>query len=225
MADDARPVDGTRWGEWVRAGAERLDSLARSWTVFVRNTDELLDVLDRPNNDVALSMVLMGDDREAIGPFWGEVDQRLHNELASAVSLVDHTRRLLEYLGSDVSGIIAEYTDRNLKIMEMNETKFLRKLRNYLLHYGTAPILQSLNLVSGEHSLKLNAARLLRWPEWNVQMRKYLSVFGDRDGPLLRQEVAVYATAMSDMYRWLFEQRVAIFNDPDVLDRFRIDGP
>lgn len=225
MADDARPVDGTRWGEWVRAGAERLDSLARSWTVFARNTDELLDVLDRPNNDVVLSLVLMGDDREAIGPFWGEVDQRLHNELASAVSLVDHTRRLLEYLGSDVSGIIAEYTERNLKIMAMNETKFLRKLRNYLLHYGTAPILQSLNLASGEHSLKLNAASLLKWPEWNVQMRKYLSAFGDRDGPLLRQEVAVYATAMSDMYHWLFEQRVAIFNDPDVLDRFRIDGP
>ena len=225
MADDAGPVDGARWGEWVHAGAERLDSLGRSWTVFARNTDELLEVLDRPNNDVVFSMVLMGDDRDAIGPFWGEVDQRLHNELASAVSLVDHTRRLFEYLGSDVPAIIAEYTERNSKIMAMNETKFLRKLRNYLLHYGSAPILQSMSLSSGEHSLKLNAASLLKWPEWNVQMREYLSGFGDQDGPLLRQEVAVYATAMFDMFSWLFEQRIAIFNDPDVLDRFRIDGP
>jgi len=30
VADDARLVDGTRWGERVQAGAERLDSLGRA---------------------------------------------------------------------------------------------------------------------------------------------------------------------------------------------------
>ena len=224
MGDVVRPVDGPRWGEWVRAGAERLDSLGRSWTVFARNTDELLEVLDRPNNDVGFSMVLMGDDRDAIGSFWNEVDQRLHNELASAVSLVEHTRRLLEYLGSDVPAIMAEYTERNSRIMAMNETKFLRKLRNYLLHYGTAPILQSMSLSTGEHSLKLNAASLLKWPQWNAETREYLSAFDAQDGPVLRQEVAIYATAMLDMFSWLFKQRIAIFNDPEVLDRFRTEG-
>ena len=225
MTEEARPVDGAKWGAWVHGGAERLDSLGRSWTVFARNTDELLEVLDRPNNDVAFSMVLMGDDRDAIGPFWSEVDQRLHNALASAVSLVDHTRPLLEYLGSDVPAIVSEYTERNAKIMAMNETKFLRKLRNYLLHYGSAPILQSISLNSSHHSLKLNAARLLEWSEWNVQMREYLSGFGDNDGPLLREDVATYARAMYEMFSWLFGQRVSIFNDPDVLERFRIDAP
>lgn len=225
MTDDARPIDGSRWGEWARVGAERLDSLGRSWIVFARNTNELLDLLDRPNKDVLFSIALMGDDRDAIGLYWGEVDQRLHNELASAASLIDHARRHLEYFESDVPGIFAEYTERNLKITAMSETKFLRKLRNFLLHYGTAPILHSLDLVSGEFSLKLNATSLLKWPEWNVEMREYLSAFDDRNGPLLRREVEAYAIAMLDMFSWLFSQRLAILNDPNVLDRFRIDGP
>ncbi len=225
MTDDLRPIDGARWGEWVRAGGERLDSIGRSWIVFKRNTDELLNVLDRPNNDVIFSMVLMGDDRDAIGSFWGEVDQRLHNELASAISLIDHARRHLVYFKSDVPVIFAEYEKRNLTIRNMNETKFLRNMRNYLLHYGTAPMVQSLNLISGGHSFMLNAASLLKWSGWNAEMREYLSTFGDQAGPLLGQEVTVYANAMLNMFSWLFEQRLALFNDPDILNRFRIDEP
>lgn len=225
MTDDLRPIDGARWGEWARAGGERLNSIGRSWIVFQRNTDELLNVLKRPNDDVMFSMVLLGDARGAIDSFWGEVDQRLHNELASAVSLIDHTRRHLEYFKSDVPVIFAEYEKRNLTIKNMNETKFLRNMRNYLLHYGTAPMVQSFNLISGGHSFMLNAASLLKWSGWNVEMREYLSTFGDRAGPLLGQEVTVYANAMLNMFSWLFEQRLALFNDPDILNRFRIDEP
>ena len=95
--DDQRPVDGNLWGQWVRAGNDRWEVVRRSWSVFVRNTTELVDLLKIPANDVATSRQLMRDDREATALFWEELDQRLHNQLASAVSLVDHTRRLLAY--------------------------------------------------------------------------------------------------------------------------------
>ncbi len=223
LIDNTRPIDGGKLGKWTSAGIEILNSIERSWTVFESNTNELLEVLSRPSKDFSLSMILMGDDREGGVSFWGEVDQRLHNELASAVSLVDHTRRLFAYLGTDVPLIIAEYMERNSKITKMNETQFLRKLRNYLLHYGNAPILQSLSLTTSEHSLKLSASSLLKWSEWNAETREYLLAFGDHDGPLIEEVVVVYANAMLDMFIWLFKQRQAIFNDPDVLNRFRID--
>jgi len=88
---------------------------------------------------------LSSDHSTETAEFWDEVDQRLHNELASAVSLVDHTRRLLTHFESDVPDVVASYRERNAGVMALNETRFLRDLRNYLLHYGVAPIIQSIS--------------------------------------------------------------------------------
>ena len=229
--DDQRPVDGNLWGQWVRAGNDRWEVVRRSWSVFVRNTTELIYLLKIPATDIAASLQLMGDDREATGMFWEELDQRLHNQLASAVSLVDHTRRLLEYYESDCPTMVAAYRERNATVANMKEAAFLRDLRNYLLHYGAPPFVQSLSLgpppgagATG-HSLKLSANHLLKWDGWKKQSRLYLSSFGDRDGPVLGQDVAAYAKAMSQLFTWLFSQRVPINNDPAVLARFRLADP
>lgn len=225
MVDDPRPVNGNLWGEWVGAGNERWEVVRRSWAVFGRNTKELIDLLNIPATNRAVALQLMGDDREASRPFWEALDQRLHNQLASAVSLVDHTRRLLAYYRNDVPAMVAEYERRNLSIMEMNETAFLRDLRNYLLHYGSPPVIQTLQLGPGGvtgHSVKLSAAFLLGWNEWKASARRYLSSFAERDGPVLWQVVAAYAKAMSDLVMWLFEQRQVVNRDANVMNRFRI---
>ena len=229
--DDPRPVDGTLWGQWVRAGNDRWEVVRRSWSVFVRNTAELIDLLKIPTNDIAASLQLMSDDREATALFWEELDQRLHNQLASAVSLVDHTRRLLAYYEADVPTMVAEYKRQNAVVTEINEAAFLRDLRNYLLHYGVPPVIQSLALgLTGDtggtgHSIKLSAPRLLEWDGWKKRSRDYLSSFADRDGPVLGQDVATYANAMSTLFTWLFQQRQAVHSDQHALDRFRIDSP
>jgi len=226
MADDTRPVDGARWGEWVRAGSERWEVVRRSLGVFTRNTTELIDLLNRPAADMAFALQLMGDDRATTDAFWDELDQRLHNHISSAVSLVDHTRRLLHYYEAYVPALVKEYERRNAIITEMRETAFLRDLRNYLLHVGMAPIIQTLDLGSTHgHHVKLSAARLLEWPKWSARSHAYLSSFADRDGPVLGRDVVAYANAMSDPFTWLFQQRQAVHNDPTVMNRFRMDPP
>ena len=230
MDDDQRPVDGNLWGQWVRAGNDRWEVVRRSWSVFVRNTTELIDLLNIPATDIAASLQLMGDDREATGMFWEELDQRLHNQLASAVSLVDHTRRLLAYYESDIPAMVGEYRTRNAAVREMSEASFLRDLRNYLLHYGAPPVIQTLTLgPTGDmgatgHSIKLSPRRLLEWDGWKKPSHHYLSSFADRDGPVLGQDVATYANAMSALFAWLFQQHQAVHSDQHVLDRFRIDS-
>ena len=94
---DERPIDMGLWGAWVRSGSERWTVVGRSWSVFQRNTTELMNLLNSPATDPVVAAQLMVDDGEATTPFWDELDQRLHNQLASAASLVDHRRRLLEY--------------------------------------------------------------------------------------------------------------------------------
>ena len=152
--DDDRPVDGNLWGQWVRAGAERWEVVRRSWSIFVRNTTELVSILSLPTTNMVVSLQLMGDDHEATSLFWEELDQRLHNQLSSAVSLVDHTRRLLDYYEDDCPTMVTAYKDRNTLVTEMREASFLRDLRNYLLHYGVPPVLQTLQLARMFHRVR-----------------------------------------------------------------------
>lgn len=227
---DPRPVNGTIWGEWVRAGSERWEVVRRSWAIFVRNTNELIELLDIPTTNVHFSLLLMGDDRETTAKFWEELDQRLHNQLASVVSLTDHTRRLLAYYEADIPAFVDEYKKRNDAIRNMTQASFLRDLRNYLVHYGTPPVIQSMSLGpvndSGEaaHSVKLSAPRLLAWNKWSSLSKCYLSSFADRDGPVIRTDVTIYANSMSELFTWLFEQRIPNNQDENALKRFRIDS-
>jgi hypothetical protein len=225
---DERPIDGGRWGEWVRGGTELWEVVRRSYSVFARNTTELMNILNIPSTDAMVGLQLMGDDREATAPYWEQLDQRLHNQLASAVSLIDHQRRLLSYYVADFPAVVADYSSRNDGIIGMGEAAFLRDLRNYLLHYGAAPVLQTFELGQteisrGRYLLKLSAEQLLRWDGWKAAARGYLSSFGERDGPLLGRDVATYATAMGGLFAWLFEQRQVVMDGANVPNRLRIE--
>jgi hypothetical protein len=226
MADDRRPINMALWGAWTRAGADRWDALRWSTTTFARNTDELMGLLNRAAADVALALTLMNDDLQT-DPFWPELDRRLHNQLASTVTLIDHTRRLISYYESDAPDLAAEYEARNARVRGTNEAAFLRGLRNYLLHYSVPVMIQALTFGPGapRHDIKLSAARLLEWPEWKAVARAYLSAFGDRDGPVLGRDVATYATAMGWLFTWLLEQRAVVSGIVNVPTRFRIDAP
>ena len=48
VVDDPRPINANLWGQWVRAGNDRWDVVRRSWTVFARNTTELIELLKIP---------------------------------------------------------------------------------------------------------------------------------------------------------------------------------
>ena len=126
-------------------GNARWDTVRRSWTVFMLNTHELIGLLERPRLDLGLAIQLFGVDDPAItAPFWNELDQRLVNHINSAVTLVAHTGRLTKYYRADSPAMVTEYDRRNATIMAMQQTAFLRDLRNYLLKYGPAPIIQTL---------------------------------------------------------------------------------
>lgn len=230
MADDTEgatlpPIDGNRWGAWNREAATRWDVVTRSWQIFERNTTELVQLLKGPATNIGLSLMLMSDDRDATEGFWQELDQRLHNQLAGAASLVDHVRRLTDYYAEDAPELVKEFARRNDEVFAMDEAAFLRRLRNYLLHYGVPPIVQtqSLSMIEGGmtgHSIKLSAAYLLRWDGWSGQAKDYLAKFADRDGPVIAKVVVDYGNAMSQLYFWLFGQRAEIMRTPP--ERFRM---
>lgn len=160
----------------MRAGDERWELARRSCSIFQRNTTEIMNLLNLPGDDPYFALQLMRDDREVGDPFWEELDQRLHNQLSSAISLVEHARRLLRYYEADFPAVVAEYTSRNDEILRKKEAAFLRDLRNYLLHYGAPPIIQTFESgqAGSRYLLKLSAEHLPKWKDWKAAPRGYL---------------------------------------------------
>lgn len=226
MSEDPRPIDMNRCGEWNSAGIELWNVVDRSWSVYARNTMELIEFLKAPMRDPAILSMVMTDGPAESSTLWDELAQRLQNQIASIASLVDHTRPLITYYEADAADLVTQFKSRNETIQQMEQAAFLRDLRNYFLHRGHAPIISTLTFgtpndsPSTSHAFKVNAKAVLSWKGWKAPARAYLSKFGERDGPVIIKDVTDHAKAMQDLYYWLFEQRrwvVAL-----TPDRFRI---
>jgi hypothetical protein len=222
MSEDLRPINMTLCGEWRREGVARLEVVERSWSVYVRNTRELIAFLQSPRRDPAILAMVMTGGPAASAAFWDEFAQRLHNQLASITSLIDHTRILTKYYEVDGADLVEQFRSRNETIRQMEQAAFLRDLRNYLLHCGHAPIVLAVSVgIQGEHhAFKVDAKAILSWKRWNAPARKYLSGFGERGGPMIINDVLHHGKAMEDLYNWLFDQRGKVLALTP--DRFRI---
>lgn len=224
-------VDMSRCGPWRSAGVELWNVVDRSWCVFARNTYELLRFIHVATEDPRILPTVVNSGPVEASSFWEELDQRLHNQLSSSTSLVDHTRRLVSYYEDDARAFVSEFRSKNDQVRALNQAAFLRDLRNYLLHYGAAPIVVSLSWgrtddgTQSAQLLKLDAQHLLTGTnyKWKATARQYLEEFGDRDGPVISQNVEIFARAMEEAYNWLFEQRGRVLSiNPD---RFLIPWP
>lgn len=141
--------------------------------------------------------------------FWDALDQRLHNLVSSAASLVDHTRPLVDFYEYEPA-FREEFKTRNETVAQSPRASFLRRLRNYLLHYGMAPLMETMRLETTtaeewDHlRVQLSGDGLLGWDGWNRTQRAFISSF--EGGPPLREICHAYADDMRELYAWLFEQ-------------------
>ena len=205
------------WGAYVRAGRSHFDRVVRSYSIFARNARELVMLLHSVETDPVRSLTLMQDSDDGPIPdssgfrteFWAQLDQRLHNMVSGAISVVDQTRPLVKFYGHETA-FVSDFTTRSKKVAESPRAVFLRRLRNYLLHYGVAPMMQTMNLAptSGEDwdhlKVQLSGEALLAWDGWTTPSRAFIQ---DQDGgPHLRQVTVDYFEDMRSLYEWVFRQ-------------------
>jgi hypothetical protein len=225
VTDANRSIDGRAWGAYVSDGRAHFDRVQRSWDVFRRNAGELVALLQSVETNPVASLRLMSDvhstDPEVRAlhqKFWPQLDQRLHNMVSAAITLVDHTRPLIAFYDT-AEEFTTEYAARSSTVAQSPRASFLRKLRNYLLHYGVAQPAQTLRLdaVSANEwdhlEIKLSAPSLLKWSGWNADHRAFISSF--EAGPPLRRLTEQYFEDMVSLYQWLFAQ-YSVLHPPGV---------
>lgn len=190
----------------------------------MRNANELVELLVDAENDASKALALIGaapapdtatEVRERLvseaqsfkDEFWPTLDQRLHNLVASVTSLVDHTRPLVDFY-SEEPEFQEEFRARNSRVAKHPRSKFIRRLRNFLVHAGMAPVVSTVRLggdPSAPHlQVKLSAEGLLRWPGFDGEARSFIAEH--TDGLPLLLVIGEYISDMVALYQWLFAQ-------------------
>jgi hypothetical protein len=187
---------------------ELYDGLARTmYAVFMPNRDELIALLDRAKNDPELAIELFQNmwRPNVRMQFEGAVMRALHNYVASAMALVEHTRRIMR----DRSGpIVDEFERRKLAVLDHPEIQFIQNLRNYVLHRSLPFIGHQVRVqpepgVDATSEIRLSTRELRAWDKWSAAARRLID--SNEDELALRPIVDVHAALVIDLNEWLIE--------------------
>lgn len=200
------------------------EGVARTLTVHQLNAEELTFMLGALATSEELSVEMFQNTRPDTPRrlIRAQLDQKLHNYVASALSLVDHSRRLFDmYPGSSLR---EAYEDRRSTLSEAPVALFIKQLRNYALH-RTLPFLgHTVNLGAPVMTeIQLSTQELMKWGKWSPTSRKYLTQAGE--SLKLREVVDEHMKLIDDLYGWVFEQfpvwhRAEIVSCDHVVDEF-----
>lgn len=191
----------------------KLQALKRIYQVFQGNFQELnqwLKHLECPN----LSQKEYPSEKTESFQFLEiETSRLLHNFLASAKSLVDHTRVIIDALYPTPFKFKQEYHNKlEEMVIQAPVQKFIQDLRNYTLYYAL-PLqkiqgnLQFINKQNSQYGycmqIKLDD-KFRKWDGWNGKAKDYLTQFLDSID--IKSLVSEYHILIEDFYKWL-EQR------------------
>jgi hypothetical protein len=184
----------------------RMKVRSFSFNIFTGNLRELQENLKLVENpEVGLKLMSEGN-RDAGTQVHREINRMFHNFLASAATLTDHTRIFINtyYKGTPVETAYQSKIDSEYSSDEL--CRFIKDLRNFMLHCGLPDNNMSLTITGGqeatiESTISLNVERLKNWSSWSAASKKFL----DKQGKNLKLSSIVpdYGEKISALYEWL----------------------
>jgi hypothetical protein len=165
----------------------KIRGLRSSYYVFESNYRWLVRALDYFGRIEVFMDLWREDNRPKLESFIDKVTRLLHNFLASAKSLVDHTRVFKNKMtkGHRFKKVYQEKVDRDLKHSPL--VCFVQDLRNYVLHKQLPIASAQLSLKGGGgtiteygSTIKLDVNELREWDEWKPESRMYLDSLDDK---------------------------------------------
>lgn len=156
---------------------DQLRGFDISLFVFVKNYDELSDLIVFVTKDEHSVQLFSASKSDQLDVMFREIIRRLHNFVASAVSLIDHTRRLYNKLYK-VNGRFPDYQGRIDRDFASDPlSNFVKCLRHYCVHYGAPLVGGRTSWTRGdEHvtrSIHLVAEQLKLYDRWTATAKEY----------------------------------------------------
>jgi hypothetical protein len=196
----------------------RFEALATNFFIFERNYQEMVKWLVAVQHPNTIDILWAQDKQQDMTTALREVSRLLHNLVASAKTLVDHTRSLIRHWYAD-SEFLQEYQSEVENRFVGNQTAgFVEELRNYALHYQLPPMTALLEvgrdsngrLQPPTQTIALDKAGLLQWSGWR-KGRPYLDAASDRIA--LREVIEQYFQNVRDFHQWIQDRLVETHAD------------
>jgi len=180
--------------------------LKRSLQVFITNSDELLSFFGSYSGDMEKQLQLLSvENREGFDRFLDEVDRLLHNVLAAAASLKNHSMRVRDkyLLPQPGDGLREEYDRLRTEVFDESlAAQLVPGLRNIVTHRRLPRLLGHTAIVPGvsfESKIVFESAELLEWDGWTQPVRELLQ---GEEQLGLAEVVSDYRSAVSDFHNW-----------------------
>lgn len=193
----------------------KLDIFNISVYTFEKNNEEIVNILNEYETNYNLASEISSfNNREGLEAFLTEVIRLLHNYLASAMTLVDHTRKFFqdEYKETEFEN---EYNKKIAELFVQSPvSKFIQDLRNYSMHrmLPIAGASISFSAESGtKHSIYLAKKNLVSWDKWAKNSRIYLDKQDDNIS--LLKLVHEYTKNVIEFQTWFKERQNEIHSE------------
>ena len=180
---------------------------------FEMNMRELIKILEEMNEEQFALKIWTPEESSNNDFLFQEVARRFHNMVASAKSLVDHTRIFVNEHYKSIEVVESAYLERVKNTFSENgNAAVIEDLRNYFLHAGVPPLRMQLHLdttassnggmiIKNQVFLEMN--RLRSWGRWKSRSKKYLAELTD-DLDLLAL-VSEYKKTVNEFHMWFSE--------------------
>jgi hypothetical protein len=197
--------------------AREIERIGRSYYIFKANYDELAESIWQIK--LPINLPLWGDDSvKEMDQFLNEVTRQLHNFVAAAKSLVDHTRIVARemYKGTELLNEIE--SEIAYRFVQNPLVHFVHKLRDYILHRNLPLVSAKLTSVLNA-SLLINIKELRDWNGWNEPSRKFIKSSNDEEK--IEGIVNAYFDAIFAFHDW-FHKRQLEFHKENFMEAERL---
>jgi hypothetical protein len=186
-----------------------LEGLRASYFVFDQNFHTLRVIIENLENPENRPKLVGIDKREQLKTFQMENMRHLHNFLAGANMLIDHTRVLTNKLyegkpfHDEYKGKVAEI------VASASPAALVKGLRNWMLHRGLLPLSFVFGLWTNQTtSVVLSVKDLKAWDGWTADAKAFLA--GCDSDPRLIDIAKAYHDQVQCLYTWLGERMAQV---------------
>ncbi len=187
-----------------------IEELQATFFIFSENQKQLLTAISAFEHPPNFTTIWRVENRPALRRLHEEIARLLHNYLASAATLIDHTRIFADdlYQGKPFYEEYKKKIDDTFKSSEL--AGFIKGPRNWILHKGLAPTITRLSgkettTSSLRSAIVLSHEKLKTWDRWDSRAKVYITNLNS--DPPLHTIVSSYGNLVESFYDWL-ENRI-----------------
>jgi hypothetical protein len=200
-------INSSRGMEHVNRSHHRTFSL----NIFRMNAQELIEIANRVNDPDEGLRLMSQNNREAGQQIHREVTRRVHNFVAAALTLVEHTRVFMREQYGDTPVLDRYQAKINAEFASEPVVKFVQDLRNFMLHKGLPNSEMYLNFQSNPDSpngggvlttgIHIRTSSLLEWDGWSPPARAFIESSGEFVD--IRSFAETYTDKIVSFQEWL----------------------